>query len=208
MPAGQPRAVVVVGNPRPASRTAAVGRAVAQAALAYPTAARDAAAPAAAAPDVLDQEAVDADAVAQERVELIDLADLAPRLFDWKDAQVAAAKELVLSADLVVVASPVYKASLTGLLKAFLDRFGRDELDGVATVPVMVGAGAQHALAVEWALRPVLVELGGACPTRGVYVLEQTLDTLDEQLQEWLRVAGRPLAAVIAARSGRRAPTG
>jgi FMN reductase len=193
MPAGQPRAVVVVGNPRPASRTAAVGRAVAQAALAYATAAGD---------------GVDQEAFAQERVELIDLADLAPRLFDWKDPQVAAAKELVLSADLVVVASPVYKASLTGLLKAFLDRFGRDELDGVATVPVMVGAGAQHALAVEWALRPVLVELGGSCPTRGVYVLEQTLDTLDEQLQEWLRVAGRPLAAVIAARSGRPAPTG
>lgn len=200
MPAGQPRAVVVVGNPRPASRTATVGRAVAQVALAYPAGAGDAG-------------AGDAGAAADPPgpvgpIDLIDLADLAPRLFDWKDPQVAAAKEQVLAADLVVVASPVYKASLTGLLKAFLDRFGRDELAGVATVPVMVGAGAQHALAVDWALRPVLVELGGACPTRGVYVLEQTLDTLDEQLQEWLRVAGPPLAAVIAARSPRPSTPG
>ena len=76
---------------------------------------------------------------------------------------VAAAK----GADLLVVASPTYKATYTGLLKLFLDQIGADDLAGVVTVPVMVGAGAGHALAVETHLRPVLVELGAAMPTQG-----------------------------------------
>ena len=46
-----------------------------------------------------------------------------------------------------MVASPTYKASYTGLLKSFLDWFGTTDLDGVTVVPVMVGAGLQHALA-------------------------------------------------------------
>ena len=47
-----------------------------------------------------------------------------------------------VSADLVVVASPTYKATYTGLLKLFLDRFaGGTGLRGVA-VPLMLGARA------------------------------------------------------------------
>ena len=54
------------------------------------------------------------------------------------------------AADLVVVASPTYKATYTGLLKLFLDRFSTDGLRGVA-VPLMLGAGPAHALAPECA---------------------------------------------------------
>jgi len=63
---------------------------------------------------------------------LIELAELASGLFAWGGtggtSAVTDAKATVLSSDLVVVASPVYKASITGLLKAFFDHFGRDEL--------------------------------------------------------------------------------
>ena len=55
---------------------------------------------------------------------VVDLADLGAALLDWDDAGVA---DLVArrsaSADLVVVASPTYKGTYTGLLKLFLDRF-------------------------------------------------------------------------------------
>ena len=77
-----------------------------------------------------------------------------------------------------MVASPTYKATYTGLLKLFLDQIGADELAGVVTVPVMVGAGAAHALAVETHLRPVLVELGATMPTRGLYLQEADLAEL------------------------------
>jgi FMN reductase len=118
-------------------------------------------------------------------------------LLDRGDRSVAEAKSLVLDADLIVFASPVYKASYTGLLKAFLDHFGRDELAGKATVPLMVGASMAHSLAVELQLRPVLVEIGASCPTRGVYVLESEVASVS--FDEWLAVWGAPLRAVMQA---------
>jgi len=86
-------------------------------------------------------------------------------------------------------------------LKAFLDQFSQDELAALAPVPLMVGGGAVHTLAVEQQLRPVLVEIGASCPTRGLFVQDDSLDTLDEQLSSWLAVWGDALVAVARARS-------
>jgi FMN reductase len=121
----------------------------------------------------------------------IDLAEVGPQLFDWSSTTVKAAVQGVRSCALVVVASPTYKASYTGLLKSFLDWFGTADLLGVTVVPVMTGAGAHHALAVEVHLRPVLVELGATLPTRGLYVTEGELSETDDVLKAWL-VAARP----------------
>jgi FMN reductase len=163
---------IVVGNPKPRSRTLSVAEAVATAAAG----------------------AVGLDAA--ERV-IVDLADLGPQLFDWSSSAVKDAVKAVGGCALAVVASPTYKASYTGLLKAFLDWFSTTDLGGVTVVPLMVGAGAQHALAVEVHLRPVLVELGATLPTRGLYVLESQLDDLDTVVGAWLQEAGPPLRAAV-----------
>jgi FMN reductase len=166
---------VVVGNPRPASRTHAVAIATAKALLRH-------------------------GGDPGGEIRSIDLSELASGLFSWGDERVAAAKQLVLESRFLVVASPVYKASFTGLVKAFLDQFGRDELAALPTVPLMVGAGPAHSLAVEHQLRPVLIEIGASCPTRGLYILEDQLDTLDVQLEAWLTMWGDALIGVASAR--------
>ena len=71
---------------------------------------------------------------------MVDLATLGPALLDWSDPHVAELVEQVGAAELVVVASPTYKGTYTGLLKLFLDRFATDGIRGVA-VPLMLGAG-------------------------------------------------------------------
>jgi flavin reductase (DIM6/NTAB) family NADH-FMN oxidoreductase RutF len=82
------------------------------------------------------------------------------------------------------VACPTYKATFTGLLKLFLDRFaGGTGLRGVA-VPLMLGAGPAHALAPELTLRPVLSEIGGTT-VRGLYVLDSRYDD-PSAYAEWL----------------------
>jgi FMN reductase len=58
-------------------------------------------------------------------------------------------------------------------------------LSGVTAIPVMVGAGSQHALAVEVHLRPLLVEIGARVPTRGVFVRDDAMDELDATLDAW-----------------------
>src|SRR4051794_21821313 len=124
-----PTVTVVVGNPKAASRTRAVGEAIASRA--------------AVAAGLLAGDAEGADNAVIER------AELGPQLFDWSSAAVRAASEQLAGSTLAIIATPVYKATYTGLLKSFLDWFGQTGLSGVTAVPVMVGASAAHALAVE-----------------------------------------------------------
>ena len=91
--------------------------------------------------------------------------------------------------DVVVVASPTYKATYTGLLKAFLDRYPNDGLARTVCIPVMTGAAPVHALAPEVHLRPLLVELGASTPTRGLFVTEQQFDDLDGVVEAWAATA-------------------
>ncbi len=123
----------------------------------------------------------------------IDLTELGPALLDWADPEIAALVAAVQAADLVVVASPTYKGSYTGLLKLFLDRFGAASMTGTA-VPVMLGGHWKHALAPEVLLKPVLVEIGATCPTAGLFLLDSELDTSDT-LDTWLSRAHAQVAA-------------
>jgi FMN reductase len=151
---------VVVGNPKPQSRTLAAATYLAR---------------------ELDGEP---DLV-------IDLADLGPKLLDWSDPDVADLVKQVGAADLVVVASPTYKAAYTGLLKLFLDRFaGGTGLSGLA-VPLMLGGSPAHSLAPELTLRPVLTEIGGTVPGRALYVVDAQHDD-PAAYAEWL-AATRPV---------------
>lgn len=77
---------------------------------------------------------------------------------------------------LVIIASPTYKATYTRLLKVFLDRCGNNGLAGTVAVPLMTGAAPIHALAPEVHLRPSLSEPGASVPTRSIYLLESAFD--------------------------------
>src|SRR3954466_12499076 len=128
---------------------------------------------------------------------VVDLADLGPRLLDWSDEEVGRLVAEVGGADLVVVASPTYKATYTGLLKLFLDRFaGGTGLTGVA-IPLMLGAGPTHALAPEHFLRPLLTELGAIVPVSALYVLDSDHDR-PEAYDAWLAAARPVVRAVLA----------
>jgi len=159
------RVAVVVGNPKPRSRTHAAAVHVAREL-------------AGAAPGLV-----------------VDLVDLGAGLLDWSDPSVDAVVEEVRRADLVVVASPTYKATYTGLLKVFLDRFPAGALRDVVAVPLMLGAGPAHALAPELTLRPVLTELGATVPVRGAYVLDAAYDD-PAAYADWL-AAARPVVATL-----------
>lgn len=152
-----PTVIALVGNPNPGGRTTTVAQAVAAA----------------------------ISGGASDRVETVELATVAPHLFEWGNEDVKALTARVAEADVIVVACPTYKATFTGLLKAFLDNYGNDGLAGCRAVPVMVGAAPEHALAPEVHLRPLLVELGASVPSRGLYVLESQMDDLDAVVADW-----------------------
>lgn len=153
------RITVLVGNPKPQSRTLGVATAVA------------------------DQLAGETGADASHLV--IDLAEHAGALFDWGSAAVTELTTQVAASKLLVVGSPTFKATYTGMLKAFLDRYGSNGLAGVVAVPVMTAAAPEHGLAVETYLRPLLVELGATVPARGLFVPEAKLTDLGPHVAAW-----------------------
>jgi FMN reductase len=79
---------------------------------------------------------------------------------DSAEPQIAAAVAAVRSAQLVLVATPIYKAAYSGLLKAFLDLLPQDALRGKTVVPLATGGSIAHLLALDYALKPVLGALG------------------------------------------------
>lgn len=120
--------------------------------------------------------------------EVIEVVGLGAGLLGWGDLKVAAAKQTVLDSDMVVFASPTFKATYTGLLKLFLDQFGAGELIGTTAIPLMLGAAPHHALAPELTLRPVLTEIGCSCPLPGLYLLDSEYESAP-QLDAWLERA-------------------
>ncbi|WP_131744692.1 NAD(P)H-dependent oxidoreductase [Frankia sp. Cppng1_Ct_nod] len=177
-----PRIVVLTGNPRPASRTRTVARAVAERI----------------SKAIVADLAVDA---AQTTGPLdIDLALLARDLFADTSHLVATALESVRDADVLIVATPVYKGSYTGLLKAFLDLLPSGGLAGVVAVPVIVSGAPNHQAVAEVHLRPLLAELGATVPTPAFSILEAQLPDLDAQVEGWTAANGgliRASAAVL-----------
>lgn len=126
---------------------------------------------------------------------IIDLATSASTVFDQSDPTMVGFAQVVDACDVVVFASPTYKATYTGLLKAFLDRFPSDGLRGLVAVPLMVGGAPNHALAPDVYLRPLLVELGALVPSASLFVLDSQLDSTGEQIDEWCGRAAGPIAA-------------
>lgn len=179
-PGELPRLVVISGNPRTGSRTLGVARDLAERI---------------------------ADDLPVAGIEIIDLAPLARRLFD-NDSQVAAAARTTAAADLLIVASPVYKGSYTGLLKVFLDLLPGGALRGVTAVPLVVSAAPDHSFAGDLYLRPVLVELGATVPARSFAVVEDQLLDLDIVVDSWVVSHGDVLRAGVLGNAGARQRAG
>ena len=164
---------IVIGNPKAGGRTTRVAQTVCECLIQF-----------------LELE-IDVQA------DTIELAEVAGRLFEWEDEELSKLSEKVASSDLVVIACPVYKASYTGLLKAFLDRYNTGGMSGTVSLPVMLGASPAHALAVENHLRPLLVELGSSVPSRGFYLVESQLEELDQVVSKFVNIQGPALRKAL-----------
>lgn len=88
---------------------------------------------------------------------------------DLDDPVVAEAVAQVAAADAIVIGTPVYKASFSGVLKTFLDLLPQDGLAGKLVLPLATGGSQSHMLAIDYALRPVLASLGPRHILPGIY---------------------------------------
>lgn len=108
-------------------------------------------------------------------VQLISIADLAPALGTTTDpralpAVLSQAFARVAVADVLVVASPVYKASYSGLLKHFFDLLDPDALIGTTAVLAATGGSDRHALMLDHQLRPLLSYFNAYTIPTGIFL--------------------------------------
>ena len=107
-----------------------------------------------------------------ERLLIRDLSPQALLLADVANRRIQAAIDQVARAATVVVATPVYKAAYSGVLKIFLDLLPQTALKGKAVLPLATGGSPNHMLALDYALRPVLQSLAARHILPGVYATE------------------------------------
>lgn len=121
-------------------------------------------------------------AMALERSTLLELRELAPAdlLFGHSSAALAGAHALVAEARGIVLATPVYKAAYSGLLKTFLDYLPDGALHGKSAFPIATGGSNAHALSVDYALKPVLSVLGASRILEGLYLTNDMIALRDD----------------------------
>ncbi|MBB2916677.1 NADPH-dependent FMN reductase [Cupriavidus alkaliphilus] len=95
------------------------------------------------------------------------------------DPAIDAATRAVAEAQVVVLATPVYKAAYSGLLKAFLDMLPQTGLRDKIVLPIATGGSLAHALAIDYALRPVLAALGSRQILPGIFAVDQQIEAVD-----------------------------
>jgi len=114
-------------------------------------------------------------------VTLVDIAELAPVLgsavaFDRLPPAVVEAQRQLASADLLILGSPVYKASYSGLFKHFLDLLEPSRLRGKVGILAATGGSDRHALVLEHQFRPLLSFFEINTVPAGVYLCDAEFD--------------------------------
>ncbi len=92
-----------------------------------------------------------------------------------------ALKQDLESADGVIVATPVYKASFSGALKTLLDLLPERALEHKVVLPLATGGTVAHMLAVDYALKPVLNALKAQEILHGVFADDSQISHYDRQ---------------------------
>lgn len=119
---------------------------------------------------------------------IVDLCDLPADdlLGRTRSSAMAEALAAVAAARIVIVGTPVYRATYSGLLKVFFDLFAPDALARAAAVPVATGGSPAHQLVVDHALRPLLASVGAVVVAAGVYGIDAqfTQTTVDSGLTQ------------------------
>ena len=107
-----------------------------------------------------------------ERLNIRELPAQALLLAEWGDPEIVKALAQVQRARAIVVATPVYKAAYSGVLKVFLYLLPQTALKEKTVLPLATGGSPHHMLALDYALRPVLQSLSARHILPGVYATD------------------------------------
>jgi FMN reductase len=149
------------------------------------------------------------DAAIEPGVQVVELRDHAQDLTNhlltgFPSPSLQAVIDAVLAADGLIVVSPIFSASYSGLFKMFFDVIDRDGLAGMPVLIAATGGTARHSLALDHALRPLFAYLNAAVVPTAVYAATEDWGSggvaADGNLVQRIDRAARELSAAIGGR--------
>ncbi|MFF4276433.1 CE1759 family FMN reductase [Streptomyces sp. NPDC001536] len=147
-----------------------------------------------------DRLAAAVDRIAPAEVQVVEVRDLAVEIAHhltsgFPGRALAAAQDAVARADALIVVTPVFSASYSGLFKSFFDVLDKDALVGKPVLIAATGGSARHSLVLDHALRPLFSYLRAVVVPTGVYAASEDwgAEGLDRRIE---RAAGE-LAALL-----------
>lgn len=120
-----------------------------------------------------------------QQVSKITVRDLPPEdliYANFNSPEIKRALSQIEQAQAVIVVSPVYKASYTGVLKAFFDLIPEKGLADKIILPIATGGSIAHLLSLEYAFKPLFSVLGGQEIKDGIYFVDSQISYQENQL--------------------------
>ncbi|KRC50265.1 MULTISPECIES: FMN reductase [unclassified Nocardioides] len=136
-------------------------------------------------------------------VQHVELRPLAHQLADhlltgFATGELANALDLVKAADALVVVTPVFSASYSGLFKTFFDVLEPGALDGTPVVIAATAGTARHSLVLDHALRPLFAYLRAVVVPTGVFAASEDFGASDDgSLDKRVQRAAGELAVLL-----------
>ena len=136
-------------------------------------------------------------------VEVIDVRDVAHDvtnnvLSGFASPELQVRLDAITEADAVIVATPVYAASYSGLFKMLVDVLPEDALRDTPVLLGATGGTARHSLAIDHALRPLFAHLGALVAPVAVFAASEDWGSTDAgRLGERIDRAGRSFASLV-----------
>lgn len=107
--------------------------------------------------------------------------------------------DAILGADALIVSTPIYSASYSGLFKLFVDVLPRDALRDKPVLLGATGGTARHSLAIDHALRPLFAHLGALVAPVAVFAASEDWGSVEAgRLGARIDRAGQAFARLVA----------
>ncbi|GAA4727006.1 FMN reductase [Isoptericola chiayiensis] len=145
----------------------------------------------------------------ETRVEVVELREHAHAIMDamltgFASGDLAEVLEKVTGADGLILVSPLFTTTYSGLFKSFVDIVDPDSLSGMPVLLGATGGTQRHSLALDYSMRPLLTYLRTQVVPTAVFAATDDWASQDEALQRRVARAGRELAEAVAARPAPR----
>ena len=142
------------------------------------------------------------------KVEFFELRDFAHQIVDnmlmgFAQKELEVMIEKVTAADALIVVTPIFSTSYSGLFKSWIDVLDPESLTGK---PVWIGANAgtaRHSLAIDYAVRPLFAYLHADTMSSGVFAASSDWGANADDvapLSKRVEKGARELAEAVAAR--------